>query len=681
MADPVIVDVGGAQLQLPPGATPEAIRNAIANFRTTPEFDKLIDKKRGAPARVRMLVGSAPSQDRLANIQRFYPDAVPYDDDNFVFTDPESGRPTLYNPEGLDLGDMASVAREGAQFAGSALGATFGAGTGLVVGAPTGPGAAITASKGAAIGAGAGGVAATSLFDSAMNVIAGRVDTRRPERVILDSMVEFGSTASGQRLGELAPLAFKRALGAGKAGTRVLVDAFRRLRIEPPAGAATGSRALGTVEKMLEGTPSSSAIMQENAEQVLAQTKQAVDDLAARFGPALDRGPAGETVKRAAARAADVFEETKEKAYTEVFDMIGDDTIIELASVTGLRRRLQQELARAPESLRRSLGPAIQRLQAIETDAAAKGGVAFGAVRQIRTNLGLELDAPVLVGSQSARNDALKLIYGALTEDLSTAAKQAGPEAAKKLAVADRFTRIFMNTSAKTLEKINRFEADERAFDYVASLTKDGAQMLARLRRHFEPEEWDTVAATVLSRMGQARPYAQNATGDAFSVNTFLTNWSKVSPDAKKILFGGKRYQDMAGALDDLTKVIGSLKEMERLTNTSNTGRNMIAWMTMQTLVGGAAGAAAGGDIESVGVGVVGTILAPHAAARLITNPSFVKWLATPVTNPTGISAHLGRLIEIGVAEPEIGEEVDQYIAALRGALAEPAAPNDASPE
>ena len=37
-------------------------------------------------------------------------------------------------------------------------------------------------------------------------------------------------------------------------------------------------------------------------------------------------------------------------------------------------------------------------------------------------------------------------------------------------------------------------------------------------------------------------------------------------------------------------------------------------------------------------------------------------------TNPTGLSAHLGRLVGIAKAEPELAEAIDQYVAELRAA-------------
>ena len=82
-----------------------------------------IDEQTGAPQNVRAAVGGAQTEaDRLATIRRFYPDAQPFGDDNFVFTDPRTGRRALYNPPGLDLGDPISVVPEIAELVGGTVG-------------------------------------------------------------------------------------------------------------------------------------------------------------------------------------------------------------------------------------------------------------------------------------------------------------------------------------------------------------------------------------------------------------------------------------------------------------------------------------------------------------------------------------------------------------------------------
>ncbi len=70
VSSPFEIEVGGAILELPAGAPEDAVKKAVATFRASPEFDRLVDKTTGAPARVRGIVGGAPLQDRLANLKQ-----------------------------------------------------------------------------------------------------------------------------------------------------------------------------------------------------------------------------------------------------------------------------------------------------------------------------------------------------------------------------------------------------------------------------------------------------------------------------------------------------------------------------------------------------------------------------------------------------------------------------------
>ena len=671
---------GGATIKLPDDATPDMARDVLAQFRQTPDFYAKLDQDTGAPFGVQGIVGSSPPQDKLANLRRYYPDAEPYQDDNFVFVHPQTGRPTLFNPSGLDPGDVAGAAREGVVMANSGLGAAAGAAAGAALGAPTGPGALLTGTTGAVMGAGVGGALSGALFDAVLTTMSGRQDTRTLTEHVLDTSIDFAFNAAGQQVGIMAGQAIKRAAGGGKAIAQDLVASFQRLHITPTAGAVSGGRGLQTVEKTLDTSPFSADVMQAQAERVLEQTKAAADDLVARFGPVLDEKQSiGALVKTASVSAAERFKFTQEKAYDEAFNLIGAQTPTPPVSIKALRQQMEGELSDAPASLTPVLEPALRILRALEMDAINNGGgIPFEAFRRIRTNIGRDLADPLLAGSTGAQNEAKKRIYGALTEDMSGIARSAGPDAACKLETADRYTRAFMKTALQTLDKFSKSDPDEKAFAYLMSAAKDNAMALQRLRRQFTPDEWNSVAGSVLRQIGLARAGAQDATGEVFSVSTFLTRWNEVTPAAKEALFGGPRYAPMAQALDDLVYVVGSLKAVDKLTNTSNTARHLIAFGTIQTLgrvltgpmVGGTAGALAGGPTGAV----LGAVVAPRVAARLITSPTFVKWLTTPVTDPTGIPAHLGRLVAVAAVEPEIREEIGQYIQALR-ALPIPEAP------
>ena len=81
-----------------------------------------------APWNVRMAVGALDKpEDRLKALQKTYPDAKPYGDDNFIFTD-ENGRTSLYNRESWfpSLGDFASIAPEIGETVGGAIGGVLG---------------------------------------------------------------------------------------------------------------------------------------------------------------------------------------------------------------------------------------------------------------------------------------------------------------------------------------------------------------------------------------------------------------------------------------------------------------------------------------------------------------------------------------------------------------------------
>lgn len=649
------IKVGDTILSLPEGASQEAIQKAVAHYRSTPEFAATVDKKSGAPARVRMLVGGAPVQDRLANIKRFYPDAVDYGADNFVFTDPGTGRPTLYNPEGLDWGDVASVAREGSQFVGGTLGASAGS-----VGGP----------GGMVIGAGAGTAAGGAVFDALMNLTQGRVDTRGPVQAVIDTAIDFGAGAIGQKLGDLLGKGIQKITGMGTQTARQIYNNFLDLGIDPPAGAV--SRSAGSVQTMLGNTPSGANVIHEQAQKVTNQIARAAERTVARFGaPQTDQG-AGGVIRQAAQEAIDYIDDPiigqTAQLYDDAFSLVGADTRVAVPNVGRLLQSMRAELAKAPESRAEALEPAIRQLMAIQADA-AQGGIPFDALRAVRTEIGRAMKDKL---TTSIKQTNLKRIWGALTEDLGAAAKATSDEAADRLTAADEAFRLWKVGSEELLDKLVKFDADEKAWKFVWNSARDGGTALTKLRSHFTNEEWDTVAATFLNRLGQATPGKQNAAGDAFSVNTFLTNWNRLAPEAKEALFGGGRYAEMAGDLSKLTNAMESLKGMEALANTSNTGHVLIGYATLSTIMG-ALGTMASGDITG-GVAAAGASVAgPYAAAKLLTSPAFVRWLATPVTRIQSLSSHVARLGAIAEAEPAIREEIYQYMQAMRNAPADAA--------
>jgi hypothetical protein len=621
---------------------------------------------RGAPAGVRAAVGAAQTpEDRLATLRRTYPDAQPYQSDNFAFTHPSTGRRTIYNPPGLDWGDAASIGPEIGEMAGGAVGGALAAPAAVAGAVPTGGLSLLAVPAGVGLGAAAGRQIVTGTA-----VASGQtVDTRGPGRQMLDAgttalgnaaAVPAGNALAGLARGAMGPVS--RAFGA-RTGQAALDD-FANAGVTPSAGAVTGNRGVQMIEQGLEKTPGGVEPIRSLAERQASELGDAAERTARMYGQPGDPAAAGAGLRAGATAATERFAGRQEQLYDAAFNLIGRDTPTALPSVERLGQTIAANLAQAPESRRAVLQPVLQRIEALATD--GQNGLPFEALRSVRTDLGRLINGPPNAATAPSSDTMvyLRQLYGALTEDMGAAARAAGPDAAQALNLADRYTRFGRNVSMPALERILDSGTDLQAYRLVFPASgKPDAQTLLRLRRNLQPEEWNTLAATVLDRMGTARPGVQGAEGDTFSVATFLTNWNKLRESgdaAAHVLFGGGPNAALRPELDRLARVAERLKDVQSMANPSGTARNLIA---------GAGMLAAGQDVVegdwkgALGIGALG-IVAPRYAANLITNPQFVRWLAgaaPQLQNPSLQRQALARLGAVAEANPELRDAIEAY--------------------
>ena len=158
----------------------------------------------GAPLRVRAAVSGALSRDdRLATIRSFFADAQHYQADNFIYTNPDTCRVTIYNSPGLDFGDLPTFGMATATALGGAIGAT--------ISAPTAP---ATAGMGPIIGGALGGAAGAETYNHIARTFFGTVDSRSlPQRTVDVFDQLFGGISGG---------------AAGRVTREVLEEGLRR---------------------------------------------------------------------------------------------------------------------------------------------------------------------------------------------------------------------------------------------------------------------------------------------------------------------------------------------------------------------------------------------------------------------------------------------------------------------
>lgn len=281
---------------------------------------------------------------------------------------------------------------------------------------------------------------------------------------------------------------------------------------------------------------------------------------------------------------------------------------------------------------------------------ANNGAVPFDALRALRAKVGSMLDDSLVTGIPGGE---LKRLYGALSKDLESAANQAG--AGQEFSRQQNFYRARMDRIDTVLDRvIGKNRQPEDIYNLVIPSNKDQSSKLTATLRSIKPEERQVVTETVVNGLGRASPGRQNAAGDVWSSETFLTNWGKLGDKARMQLFPDTK---MRANLEALAKVSEDIRTGAKVfQNPSGTAGSFAAYSVYSSPITAIGAWLAGGTAAGVGVlaAAGGSTTGSFLTAKLMTNPKFVDWLAqTPKLNTQQMPAHLARL---GVLYNEIDD-------------------------
>jgi hypothetical protein len=280
----------------------------------------------------------------------------------------------------------------------------------------------------------------------------------------------------------------------------------------------------------------------------------------------------------------------------------------------------------------------IEKSLVKDLDAAAGGGAAeaegaaadtagaalpYQAIKKLRTLVGREL-ADNNFASDVPRSK-WSALYGALSDDLGVAAMTAGPDAVQAWQRANTYTRLASQRMEQISSIVNR-EAPEKIFKAATSGLADGGTQISRLMKSMPVENRREVAAAVLQRLGRAKPGQQNEMGGAFSSETFLTNLANLSPPARRALFSSSGFPGLESRVQQLGAVAAMRREGSKVfANPSGTARQnaLLGWM------GGVLAVVSSGNPAAISA-AFGAPVAANLGARVVTNPGFVRAMATP---------------------------------------------------
>jgi hypothetical protein len=622
------------------------------------------DTTSGAPVPVRAAVGASAPDDRLAALRGFYPDAdVLPGTDNFVYTD-SAGRRASYEPIGWrvpTMGDIASVGPEIAEGVGGTLGGLGGSLVSPVIGT--------------AAGAGAGAVAGREAYDSIMRFLAGAMDTRTPlQRAGADAVTgAVNAVLPGVSEAAIGPMIGELMRPAAGTLTRQAADALDAAGVTGnltrtlPAGVIGESPGWQRIEQAVLQMPTTGGLRDAyaNSKDALAAGLQNVAQRAAGPVPVPDADTFASNVAGIANDIHNNFKTTREALDQALENQIGRGTGVSIEPLRQLRGDLAAQQSEAQESLAPRYQPAIDFLDQTIRDARTAGNmgqISFGAMRQIRTDLGNRVEWPMGVGGDvPTGNPALRQAYGAVKQSISDAAADAGPAAQTALMDHDSLVARYMapNGPNETMASLADPKTNAMALTRLATSTAPAdAQSLMHLWSAASPAQQGEIQAGLIQRLGTP------PSGADFDPGVFLRNYQKTTDGARDLVFGpqGTPQRD---ALDNLMTVQRTLGTSAGYRGTSNTGAVLAAVNALSAmgghLIAGAPGAAAGAG--------VGTFGGPWAAGKLLTSAPFSRWLAGTYgvnANQAGQWArHLGQLGAVSAADPAISDLVTRYRAGL----------------
>jgi hypothetical protein len=305
-------------------------------------------------------------------------------------------------------------------------------------------------------------------------------------------------------------------------------------------------------------------------------------------------------------------------------------------------------------------GDIVGELQKVRRSLTQDGGITVDGIREARTILGALARNDKLRGTDAQR--IFGQVIDAARDDISQALVAAGkPGAARLFRRADTLWKDRIVDIDEVWEPvIGKARSGEDIVKHVEAMARGNRGGVVRVQRLIgqmpEAEKGDAIA-TVIDRLGKAKPGAQDDVGSVFSSETFLTNWNQMSAKGKAVLFGNSETRRN---LDDIAMIAAGRRGTAAIASKSNTPIGVGANV-------GTIGAVA---MAHPYIAAAGGLL-QYATGKLLASPAFTKWLARTPKSAAGIGPHIARLSTIASQNPAIADDIARFQRMISGAANE----------
>lgn len=364
------------------------------------------------------------------------------------------------------------------------------------------------------------------------------------------------------------------------------------------------------VSAAMEKFPVTANTVAKDATRAVGEVEGVFSRIRSGIGTALSPDAAGGVLQSGLQKFVDGFKETSGRLFRSVDAAMPQDARFPLSNTITAIQASKEAFTGNPE-LARKLG--LNQWDAILSEAEANG-VSWQALKQFRTKVGEAIGDAT---GRSALSDQdlgrLKQIYGALTQDMEAAARSVGDDAYRSWTRANRHYKAGSERIERSLDGTITAKTPERAWEAFSNLLSadrmaSDVTRVRQIKASMPKEDWDTVSASIVERLGKAPAGQQGAAGDTFSPAVFLTNWNKMAPEARRLLLPEAARIE----LEKLALVAEQVKASGAERNMSNTG-NVASVLT----------AMAGFQVAPTAT--TATIAGTYIGAKALTSPVFLR--------------------------------------------------------
>jgi len=457
----------------------------------------------------------------------------------------------------------------------------------------------------------------------------------------------IAAPAAPVALGSLGSSLVKKMFGGANAGR--VIDDFASFGEVPTVGMASGKPGLQGAENISASAIGGAPLARKSdaiASNMQKRLTQIADDISTKEGAEnagleIQKGITGKN------GFIDRFRSTSSVLWNKSDSLIDQSLPVNLDNT---KAKLDQ-LVRGGK-----VGPILDNPKLVELKNVLDepAPVDYQTLRDIRSSIGQKLGSNDLL-SDIPRAE-LKQIYGALSEDVKVIAAQSSPEALQAFKRANKYTSSGHDRVDDYLQRIaNKVNPDE-VFRAIAK-GGEGTKSINVIKKSLKPEEWEVVASNVVRRLGRSPAGQQNAVGDdalgdAFSVDKFVTDWNKLGPARRSIFSGSDKIESYG---DDLAKIARAASVVK---DASKISRNASGTAQANSKIAALAGVATSVVTANPTIlaATAGSLAMNNSGARLMSNPAFVKWLAQSAKIPSSRSASaIGQLV--GVANQSSADD------------------------